>query len=275
MSNNPLQKYFRQPKLFISLPSKGLYYGPGVINGDSSNMPVFAMTGMDEIMMKTPDALFNGEATVRVIESCCPYIKDAKRIPSLDIDTLLVAIRIATFGESMTISHTCKNCGTENDFDIDLRTVIDHYAHLDFANTIQIQDLTVEIKPLSYQDLTDFNVENFKLQKMLSQLESSQSDQNTELVENIYTNLAKIQLSIVARSIESVRLPDGITVTERSHIDEWLSNLDMSDYDAIKRSLESNKSTWAMPKNDVKCGNCGAEDSFEVAMDQSSFFVSR
>lgn len=275
MSNNPLQKYFRQPKLFISLPSKGLHYGPGVIKGDSNNMPVFAMTGMDEILMKTPDALFNGEATVKVIESCCPYISDAKHVPSLDIDTLLVAIRIATFGEHMTVSHTCKNCGTENDFDIDLRTVIDHYSNIAFANTLQIDDLSIEVKPLSYQDLTDINVENFKLQKMLSQLQDSTTDDNAVLVQQIYENLAKVQLSVVLKSIESVRTPEGQSVDDPVFIKEWLENLEMVKYDAIKRALEKNKEAWSMPTNHIKCTSCGTEDSFEVTMDQSNFFVVR
>ena len=50
---------------------------------------------VDEIIFKTPDALFNGEATVRVVESCCPYIKDAKDMPSIDVDALLVAIHLS------------------------------------------------------------------------------------------------------------------------------------------------------------------------------------
>lgn len=277
MSNNPLQKYFRQPKLFISLPSKGLHYGEGVIKGDSANMPVFAMTGMDEIIMKTPDALFNGEATVKVIESCCPYISDARRVPSLDIDTILVAIRIATFGENMTVSHVCKSCTTENDFDIDLRTVIEYYGSLNFSGTITIDDLSVDIRPLSYQDLTEINLENFKLQRMLSQLQTSIDDESpkNELTQKIYRSLAEVQLSVVSRSIESIRLPDGTTVNERNYIEEWLLNLDNKNYDAIKRALEENKKIWSMPVNHVKCGNCGAEDSFEVSMDQSNFFAAR
>jgi len=105
---NPLQKFFRQPKVYVSLPSKGLYYEPGSLIGDYNNVPVFAMSGMDEIIMKTPDALFTGEATAKVIESCCPYIKNAKTMPSIDIDALLIAIRIATFGEKMTVTQTCQ-----------------------------------------------------------------------------------------------------------------------------------------------------------------------
>ena len=51
MATNPLQKYFRQPKIFIKLPSAGVYCQPGNIQGDSNHMPVYGMTGMDEIIM--------------------------------------------------------------------------------------------------------------------------------------------------------------------------------------------------------------------------------
>jgi len=76
MATNPLKQFFRQPKIFIKLPSKGIFNNPGTLQGDLDKMPVFGMTGMDEILMKTPDALLNGESTVRLMQSCCPSITD-------------------------------------------------------------------------------------------------------------------------------------------------------------------------------------------------------
>ena len=52
MENNPLQKYYRQPKIYLDLPSKGNFYPKGAIEGDPSKLPVFGMTAMDEIMFK-------------------------------------------------------------------------------------------------------------------------------------------------------------------------------------------------------------------------------
>jgi hypothetical protein len=72
MNQNPLQQYFRQPKIFINLPSQGIYSKEGSIQGEVNNMPVYGMTGMDEIIVKTPDALLSGESTVKVVQSCCP-----------------------------------------------------------------------------------------------------------------------------------------------------------------------------------------------------------
>ena len=58
---NPLMKHFRQPKLYIDLPSKGLFYPQGTLElTEDGKVAVYAMTAKDEIMIKTPDALLNG-----------------------------------------------------------------------------------------------------------------------------------------------------------------------------------------------------------------------
>ena len=269
--NNPLQKYFRQPKIYISLPSKGLYYPPGALKGDYNNMPIFAMTGIDEIMMKTPDALFNGESTVSVIESCCPYITDAGAMPSIDVDAVLAAIRIATFGEDMNIRHICVHCSAENDFDIKLIELIDFYNTVKFNNKVQVGELGITIRPLRYRELTAFNIENFKLRKTLQQI-SKIEDPDEKMVENVFTQIADIQSSVLLNSIESVQAPD-VTVNDPNFIAEWVANSERDLYESIKTALEKNKDTWTMNKKKGICSECHGENEFEVVLDQSNFFV--
>ena len=272
--NNPLQKYFRQPKIFITLPSKGMFYQEGSLVGDYNNVPIFAMTGMDEIIMKTPDALFSGEATIKLIESCCPYIKDAHYVPSLDIDALLVSIRIATFGENLTVSHTCKNCGTENDFEINLPSMLETINQKTFNNQLEVDGLTITLRPINYKEMSEFNVENFKLQKMLGQLNSEDipDEEKQKHIDNVYLTLARIQRDLILVSIESIKTPEGEIVTEKAFINEWLGNTIKTSYNAIKEKLEENKKEWELPSHKIKCSECGTEDSINVTMDQSSFF---
>jgi hypothetical protein len=268
---NPLQKYFRQPKLYVNLPSKGLYYPQGHLKGDYNNVPIFGMTGMDEILFKTPDALFNGEASSKVIESCCPTISNARLMPSLDVDAILIAIRMATYGETMSIGHNCANCGAENEFDIDLKPVVGYYSELAFENAVPIGDITVRLRPLNYEEMTQFGIENFKLQRMLYQITDVPEAQQQEHLDNIYQSLAEIQVNLFMLSIESVLTPEGL-VEDREMIKEWLQNSEKSVYSIIKAQLEKNKDTWSIPKQNIKCGNCGTEASVEITLDQSSFF---
>jgi transcription elongation factor Elf1 len=272
MSSNPLQKYFRQPKVFVSLPSKGMFYPEGDFQGDANNVPVFAMTGMDEIIMKTPDALFSGEATVKLIESCCPFIKNARHLPSLDLDVLLVAIRIATFGNSMNVTANCGNCGEENDFEIPLNSILEHYNSVTFNTRLNFNsEITINFKPLTYEEMTNFNIENFKLQKMLGQLVDVSVEERQQHLDSIYARLADIQAEIFTASVESVQTPETI-VTDKEFILDFLKNIPREAYIAIKDALDKNKEEWNMPKQPIKCESCGHEDKLTVTLDQSNFF---
>lgn len=270
---NPLQKYFRQPKIYISLPSKGLYYAPGCFHGDYGNVPIMAMTGMDEILMRTPDALFNGEATFKIIESCCPYVKNARGIPSLDVDTFLMAIKVATYGPSLRISHTCESCGHENEYELDLNQLIDHFKSLKFSNHIQINpELSLKVRPLTYEQLNYFSLENFKLQKTTLQApDIKDEEEKIKLVDQIFADLSELQLTLMLASIENVQI-ETVTVTDQAHIAEWLKNMEKEIYDTIKEKLEENKNAWAVPDQPVKCGNCEADGTVKPMMDQSNFF---
>ena len=104
-AGNPLVKHLRQPKIYIKLPSEGHYWPSNALEKtQNGEYPVYAMTAKDEITFKTPDALLNGQATVDVIQSCIPNIKDAWQTPSIDLDAILVAIRMASFGEKIDMS---------------------------------------------------------------------------------------------------------------------------------------------------------------------------
>jgi hypothetical protein len=274
-SFNPLQKYYRQPKIYIALPSKGIYYESGSLQGDPNNVPIFGMTGMDEIIMKTPDALFNGEATVKVVQSCAPYIKDAWKMPSTDVDALLVAIRIATYGSEMDMSHTCPNCQTINDLSVDLTKILDYFSQLSFDGKIDIDDLSITIRPLRYEEITKFNMENYRLQKTLIQLSRAESSGNEEesqkLQDEIYKRISEMQIELFITSIENVQMPEAL-VDDEALISDWLKNSDREFFKRIKDKLETNKKTWDMPEQKVTCTNCGHESHAIITLDQANFF---
>src|SRR5210317_1267823 len=126
---NPLQKYFRQPAIYIKLPSEGRYWPQGSIEmTPNRELSVYPMTAMDEITNRTADGLFNGQSVVSVIQSCIPHIKDAWQVPSVDLDTILVSIRIASYGHEMEFESKCPHCQEPNQFGLDLRTVLEQIA---------------------------------------------------------------------------------------------------------------------------------------------------
>ena len=138
ISNNPLKQYFRQPAIYLRLPSQGQHYPMGAINMTvSGEIPIFPMTAIDEITYRTPDALFNGTAVVNVIQSCVPNIVDPWAIPSIDVDAILVAIRIASYGHNMEIETGCPGCKSTNTYGLDLRSVLDQLKSADYSAPLE------------------------------------------------------------------------------------------------------------------------------------------
>ena len=167
-NSNPLNKYFRQPAIYISLPS-GNTYPPHVIEPtQTGELGVMPMTAKDEITFKTPDALLNGQATVDVIQSCVPNIKNAWHCPSIDLDIILVAIRRASFGDTLTMTAKVPNTDIMKDFDIKLSQIYDNLSTAQYVDAFQIPGFKVQIIPLNYKTITEGAIKAFEEQRIFS-----------------------------------------------------------------------------------------------------------
>ena len=152
MSNNPLTQYFRQPSIYVKLPSNGQHYPDGALDTpQNGELPVYPMTAIDEMTYRTPDALFNGVAVTNVIKSCIPNIKDPWAMPAMDVDSVLVAIRIASYGHNMEISTTCPHCQNEADYGLDLRHMLEQMKSPDYSQSITSGDVQFFFKPMTYK----------------------------------------------------------------------------------------------------------------------------
>src|SRR6056300_1531012 len=162
-NNNPLNKYFRQPAIYVSLPS-GTAYPPHVVTpAQTGELGVMPMTAKDEIRFKTPDALMNGQGVVDVIQSCVPDIKDAWQIKSYDLDTILIAIRIATYGETMEINFNVPGANQSVAHTINLPSLLDEISRNNITNEFSLKDgLNITVRPLTYKDMTDTSLQTFQ-----------------------------------------------------------------------------------------------------------------
>jgi hypothetical protein len=272
MAQNPLQKHFRQPKIFLKLPSGGVFCKPTTIQSDVEKLPIYGMTGMDEIMVKTPDALLNGEATVHVLQSCCPGILDARDISNIDINALLIAIRIASYGNSMNLQTACPNCQTENEFSINLNTCLEHFNQVTFANKIVVDDLVIKIKPLTYEQANKFSIEGFSSQRRLMQIEHlTNEEQQKEALTKEFELMKQFQFNTILEQTDSIEADDQV-VTEKEFIKEFLQNCDATIISKIKEVMSENSKVWSVPGVPVACDKCNHEFLLGIDMDQSSFF---
>ena len=166
---NPLSMFMRQPKIYIRLPSGGQYWADGSLEmTETGEFPVYSMTAKDELMLKVPDALMNGQAIVDVIQHCIPNIKNAWNAPNIDLDVLLIAIRIATYGEIMTTPVTFGN-DFEMEYQLDLRVLMDTLMNqISWDPVISVaNELTVFVKPLTYKQVSSAALQTFETQKIM------------------------------------------------------------------------------------------------------------
>ena len=266
-------QHFRQPKIYIALPSKGVYLNQGSVQGDVNNIPVCGMSGMDEIIMRTPDSLLSGESTVSIVKSCCPNIKDPWDLAMIDTDLIFTAIRIATYGNEMTVGHKCSNCDHEADYALDLTRIIDHFNNCKYDDTIVLKDLKIKIRPLTYKQSTEVNLRNFGLQKKLLQTKDITDEaEQQRLIADLWKDLADIQTDMYISSVEAVETANQ-RVEERVFIVEWLKNCDKSIFDAIQKHIDHNRDIWQMPSFPVECPECKTQTNLFVDLDQSNFFA--
>jgi RNase P subunit RPR2 len=272
---NPLSQYFRQPSIYIKLPSQGNYYPLGAIEmPQNGEIPVLPMTAIDEITYRTPDALFSGQAVINVIQSCVPAIKDAWAIPSIDIDTILVAIRIASYGHEMTFSTTCPKCQNEDEYAADLRNVLEQMKTPDYSNPIKQGDIEIYFRPMTYKNLSDNNKIQFDEQRIFQSLPNNDNAVDTAQLSAMSAALQRMTemtVSALSQSILTIKTPSAM-VTEQEYISEFMKNCDSALFNRIQNYVVEHKSQAEMQPITITCNQCQNEYKQSITLDMSNFF---
>jgi hypothetical protein len=279
---NPLKKYFRQPKLFIKLPSSGNFYPPGVLEKtENGEYPVFAMTAKDELIMKTPDALLNGQATVEVIQSCFPNIKNAWLIPSIDLDAILIAIRLATYGEKLEIEVTIPVINDRRTFEMDLRQVLGNLLEAAYDNQVDAsQGITAFLRPLTYKEFTQSAIKTLEEQRIFSVVNNNDIDdqKKIEMFNASFKKLTNINVDMVTASVVKIVTPDGET-SDPAFIKEFIDNADKDFFKSIMDHLELQKNKFAIQPQKIftteedRAAGAPAEIEVPITLDAANFFV--
>jgi hypothetical protein len=274
---NPLSQWFRQPKIYIKLPSNGEFYPDGALDRSvSGDYPVYAMTAKDELMFKTPDALLSGQSTVEVIKSCVPAIKEPWAMPSIDVDVVLVAIRVATYGNDMEVESNCPECNAENAYDVDLAQWIGSISNFEYEAAVNCDPLIVHIRPYNYQELTKTGLKTMEQQRIFSVVnDDSISDENKlKMFGESFVKLTELTVDIIAGCITKIDSPNGST-SDPQFIKDFIDNSPKSVFDAVSDHIVGMKARIEFKPVDVKCSECSTKFAMPISMDHSNFFAVR
>ena len=282
MTQKPLENYFRQSQLSMSLPSQGRYWPAGsVANVTTGEHPVYAMTARDEIVMKQPDALMNGQATIDVIKSCVPSLLNPWHMPSIDLDAVLVSIRIATYGANMDMMVTVPKSTETITVQVDLNQTMEQLSQVDIQDVITMPNgITVKIKPLNYQQMSKLQLKSYEEQRMIKTMNDSNLTEEQKLTkyQEIFTKLTNYNIETLVDSIESVTTPQQETEEDRSQIMNWVMNIDSQQANIIKQGMDQLRAQGGIRPITVQSPQSlieqGSPATFEtpITLDASNFF---
>jgi hypothetical protein len=272
---NPLKQFFRQPSIYLRLPSLGQYWDQLAIDmPPNKELPVYPMTAIDEITYRTPDALFNGQAVINVIQSCIPAIRDAWSTPGSDLNAILVAIRIASYGHEMEMTIKCPACETESDFVLDLRSVLDKLVGADYSKAIKQGDLEIAFTPIAYRHQNETNIKQYDQQRLIQQIQMSDQLSDEQKIEQLNETLQKITtltIETLKYSIASIRTPQSL-VTEPEFIHEFLVNCDRKFFTEIRDHIIDLRQQSEIESIGVTCSHCDHKWNQTITLDQAAFF---
>ena len=275
--HNPLIKNFRKPEIYIKLISNGRWWAPGSLDMPmNEELPVYPMTARDEIALKTPDALMNGSSVVEVIQSCCPNIKNAWNMPSIDVDAVLIAIRIASYGHIMDVGGVCPHCDTSNEYSVNLHDIIGQLSCPDYDTPVYVDGLQVYLQPQAYFLTDKVNQIEFEYQKVLAQLDDPNIPnlQKRSIVADTLKRLNDWSFDSLVDSTYCIVNEEGIVVDNRDFIREFYDNASGTVMAQIKDHLAKITKSVSIKPIDVMCESESCQKQYKITLNfnHSSFF---
>lgn len=273
MENNPLRQYFRRPAVYVKLPSGPTAYSEDIVQPtETGELPVFPMTAIDEISVRTPDALFNGTAVVELIKSCIPNIKNPWLINSSDVDAILLSIKAASGQDNLDIDTTCPSCESETTFGINLVSIIATLKPGNYDEEYAIGDLSVKFRPLTYKEMSDAALQQFDLQRKFMEIENTEDPKEQErLGKEALEKVTLMTMEILTNAIEYIKTPN-LVVSEKQFIIDFLKNCDRSVYANIRDYNGQLRTDSEIKPLDITCPECSHSYQQKFTLDPSDFF---
>lgn len=275
---NPLQKYFRTPKLYVKLPSQGKFNTHEFVNTSvNGEVAVYALTALDQILLKTPDALLNGEALLKVFKSCVPDVSDVKQLVEPDINTLMVAIRVASNGAHMPWDTTCPACNHEQTFEVDLAQILDTQQMVQTNPVIDFQgELKIHVRPYNFIQRNMQILNEVEESQTVRIINNNQDLTESEKLQQLSAHVDKMSHSIftvLSLSVEKIEITSSQEiVTDRSHIDAFVKGISKIQADAIMNMIKELNQSGIDTKVSLKCESCGNDWHSQLDFDPTSFF---
>jgi hypothetical protein len=257
----------------LKLPSGGKNYLPSVLSmPPTGELPVYPMTAIDDITVKTPDALLNGSAVVEVIKSCVPAILDPWNLSSIDLDAVLIAIKTATGGNDLEVNSTCPKCNEEGKYGVNLVGLLSALKAGDYDKELTINDLVFKFKPLTFKEMNQASIAQFDLQRMFMAINNIDDEtEKASKTRDALKNITDVTMEIMSKTIEYIKTPSAF-VAQNEFILDFIRNCDKNVYVQIRDYSGNLKQQSEVRPLKVVCVSCGYEYEQAFSLNTSDFF---
>lgn len=255
---NPLLARVEMPGSTFQLPSRGIFYKNGELRDDVEvgEVHVHPMSAFDEILMKTPDALFSGDAVDKVFQRCIPQILKPTELLAKDVDFLLVCLRKVTFGDEMEINYThdCKDA-ISNSYVINISNFLTKSKKIDPTTVGKIYSTTLE-------NGQHVKLHPAKFKNVLKMYQDAKPDHTTpeeDLALTVYV------IKSIIHSVDKV--------TDSDMIEEWIKKIPAGWIGELTEIIEKSNDFGPNFTFKTKCKDCDKSIQIESPINPISFFM--
>ena len=281
-TQNPLSAYFRAPKMYTKIPSGGKFYSEDIMSmPENGELAIFPMTTKDEMQLKNPDALLNGEAVSNLIKSCVPNVKEPKKLMSADVDALLIAIRGASGGDEVEVSATCEKCQTVTDVTISVENALLSMEDLERSYDTELPNgLVVTALPFSYASSIKAGIASFQSSRSMQSIAELTDDmERLRAFNDSFVQLADLNFELIIDSIHSVKYTDSDgaeqVVTDKATIRDFLENCDNITGKKVEEFVNGINKKGVKQELEIDCSNeeCDNVYTTPINFDPVNFFT--
>ena len=289
-----LKSYYRKPKAFIDIPSKGALYA---LNEDQSIMNeigVMPMTMMNHLTANNPESLINGHVLEEFVRDCTTITNiEPRKMFKCDIDALIMGIRMVSVDDTLDLSLSCPSCKKENDYAINLRGMLSEMTtHEELPYKLKLDDLVLNVIPSTLESAINTEQAFFQDAKAIDEvrkimdkmkdnvddkgnIDEGVTDEIMGYVKDIYDiqrQMAETTIKLYADSVYSVTIPGDEEVTDREEIFDFVSNLSDKDHTLLKNKVRDINMIGVPKEHNFTCSHCKHEFTAPVELNPTDFF---
>ena len=267
MENPLLSGMFKMPGRIFPLPSRAYFYTAGKeitneVKMNNGEIHVRPMSAMAELKLKNPDLLFSGKGIEEVIRECVPDILDPLALAAIDVDAILVYLRVVTYGDTYELDamHTCEGAKVHS-YDVSLEQQIANTVFLDedALSKMRLTKFQVAVTGREY----DIILEPIRMAGLIQYYQLGRKDP-AEIEHKDYQDL------IVSNLVHFIKSVDQLT--DRRLIVEFLHALTRPELEKIQDVI-SNSMEFGIPlTRRVECPDCHAAHDVKIDINPTLFF---